>query len=64
MLTILIIAGPNGAGKTTFANEYFSGEGLDWPYLNADDVGRQELANLSGGERDLRAGRIIARAYG
>ena len=47
MPTILIIAGPNGAGKTTFANSWFAEQGVRWPYLNADEIGRDELPDLA-----------------
>lgn len=59
MPTLLIVAGPNGAGKTTFANKLFEDEGLDWPYLNADDIGREEFPGLSGSTRDIAAGRRL-----
>lgn len=59
MPTILIIAGPNGAGKTTFANQYFAENNLTWPYLNADEIGRDEFPALAGGERDMAAGRRL-----
>jgi predicted ABC-type ATPase len=59
MPTILIIAGPNGAGKTTFANNWFTERGVQWPYLNADEIGRDELPNLTGSERDVAAGRML-----
>jgi predicted ABC-type ATPase len=59
MPTILIIAGPNGAGKTTFANAWFADQGVQWPYLNADDIGRDELPGLGGAGRDIAAGRLL-----
>jgi len=60
MPTVLIIAGPNGAGKTTFANALFAAEARGWPYLNADDIGREAaLADLPRAERELRAGRLL-----
>ena len=60
MPTILIIAGPNGAGKTTFANALFAAEARGWPYLNADDIGREAaLAKLPRAMRELRAGRLL-----
>lgn len=60
MPTVLIIAGPNGAGKTTFANALFAAEARDWPYLNADDIGREAaLIDLPRAERELRAGRLL-----
>lgn len=34
-------------------------QGLAWPYLNADDIGREELPRLSGAERDVAAGRLL-----
>ena len=60
MPTALIIAGPNGAGKTTFANALFAAEARGWPFLNADDIGREPaLAGLPRAERELRAGRVL-----
>jgi predicted ABC-type ATPase len=60
LATILIIAGPNGAGKTTFANQWFAEHGESWAFVNADEIAREpELIGLTGGERDLRAGRLM-----
>jgi predicted ABC-type ATPase len=59
MPIILIIAGPNGAGKTTFANQLFADQGMGWPYLNADEIGREELPHLVAAERDFAAGRRL-----
>ncbi|WP_165188212.1 zeta toxin family protein [Caulobacter soli] len=59
MPTILIVAGPNGAGKTTFANALFAAEAKGWPYLNADEIGREELPHLQPGEQAIGAGRLL-----
>ena len=59
MPTILIVAGSNGAGKTTFANALFAAEAWGWPYLNADEIGREELSHLPPGERAIGAGRLL-----
>ncbi len=59
MPTILIVAGPNGGGKTTFANALFAAEARGWPYLNADEIGREELSHLPPGEQAIGAGRLL-----
>jgi len=58
--TVLIIAGPNGAGKTTFANQWFAEQAETWSFVNADEIAREpELIGLSGGGRDVRAGKLM-----
>jgi len=60
MPTILIVAGPNGAGKTTFANALFEERGGPGPFLNADEISREQaLASLAPAERNFRAGRLL-----
>lgn len=58
MPTILIVAGPNGAGKTTFATGLILDQRPGYRFVNADEIAR-ELTGLSGGERDIRAGRLM-----
>jgi predicted ABC-type ATPase len=57
--TVLIVAGPNGAGKTTFANALFAAEMRGLPYLNADEIGREELSGLRPGGQAIGSGRLL-----
>jgi len=51
-----IIAGPNGSGKTTFAKEFL--QGLDYPFLNADEIALQ-LSPQNASKARLTAGKMF-----
>lgn len=59
MPTIVIVAGPNGAGKTTFATGLIVDERPGYEFVNADEIARFMAVDLSVGERDMRAGRLM-----
>jgi predicted ABC-type ATPase len=60
MQELIITAGPNGSGKTSFANAYLPAASNQLVFVNADEIAHElGNANLSGAQRDLRAGRLM-----
>lgn len=62
---MVLLAGPNGAGKSTLYNKFLRPEaqdqGIDLPFLNADDYARERWGAHAGPEVAYRAAQEIDR---